>query len=126
MLDDNVSVGSGNYGGLIDSSKVWLKTWVLTNSSSNTILLGMNTSYSITSKFQVTIPKKIRDELRLTDKDRVSFERRGNELVVKKVQTLEELAAETGKKFRESGLKPATEADIKNARIKFYQQGGKW
>ncbi len=86
----------------------------------------MNTSYSITSKFQVTIPKNIRDKIGLTDKDRVAFERRGQEIVIKKVPTLEEVATEMAAKFKASGLKPATDEEIKNAPFEFFKKGGKW
>lgn len=87
----------------------------------------MNTSYSITSKFQVTIPKKLRDELRLTDKDRVSFERRGNELVVKKVASLEEVSNMLQADLKKRGWKKTvTDADMKRAKDIFNKKGGKW
>lgn len=86
----------------------------------------MNSSYSITSKFQVTIPKEIREKLNLTEKNKVTFERHGKEAVIKRVPTLEEVAEEMAAKFRASGLKPATQKDIDKARHNFYKQGGKW
>lgn len=45
----------------------------------------MSTS-TLTSKGQVTIPKEIRNALGLKDHDRVSFIRRGDEVVIKPVK----------------------------------------
>lgn len=86
----------------------------------------MNSSYSITSKFQVTIPKEIREDLKLTDKNRVRFEKRGKDVVIRKVPTLEELAEEMHADLVKRGIKPATEEDIKTARYNFYRKGMKW
>lgn len=87
----------------------------------------MNSSYSITSKFQVTIPKKIREELRLTDKDRVSFERRGKEVIVKKVPSLEEVSRILQDDLKKRGWnKTVTQEEMDQARHIFYKKGGKW
>lgn len=87
----------------------------------------MNSSYSITSKFQITIPKKIRDELRLSNKDRFSFERRGNDIIVKKVKSLEEVSKMLQDDLKQRGFnKKVTQKDIDNARDSFYKQGLKW
>ena len=86
----------------------------------------MAKTYSITSKYQVTIPKQIRDQLKLTGKDKVYFSRRGKDILLKKAPSLEAVAAEMSAKFRASGLKPATEEEIKNARYEFYRKGMKW
>lgn len=86
----------------------------------------MTKTYSITSKFQVTIPKEIRDQLRLTDKDKVSFSRRGKEVILKKTPTLDEVANEMNAVFAASGQKPLTDEQIKNARYKFHKKGLKW
>ncbi len=87
----------------------------------------MNTSYALTSKYQVTIPKKMREELGLNDKTRISFERRGNELVIKKVSGLEEVSQQLQADLKRRGWnKTATQTDIDNAREEFYQQGLKW
>ncbi len=88
--------------------------------------LSMNNSYGITTKFQVTIPKQIRDELGIKESDRLSFERRGEEIIIKKVPTIWEVAEAMSAKFKASGLKPATNEDINNARDEFYKQGMKW
>lgn len=88
--------------------------------------LSMNSSYGITSKFQVTIPKQIRDELGIKDSDRLFFERRGEEIVIKKAPDMWEVAKEMGAKFKASGLKPATDEDINNAPYEFHRKGMKW
>ena len=87
----------------------------------------MAKSYSITSKYQVTIPKQIRDELKLTDKDKVYFSRRGEEVVLKKTPTLQEVAKIMQADLKRRGWnKTVTDEDMKNAREIFYKQGGKW
>ncbi len=86
----------------------------------------MNSTYSITSKFQVTIPKEIRDELGITDKNKLNFKKEGKRVYIEKVPTLDEVAAEMSEIFRKSGRKPATDEEINNAREIFYKEGGKW
>jgi len=87
----------------------------------------MNTSYGITEKFQVTIPKEIRDALNLTNKHRVQFERRGDEVILKKLPTLAEVSAELQADLKRRGFtKVATQKDIDNARSEFYRQGMTW
>lgn len=87
----------------------------------------MNSTYSITSKFQVTIPKEIREQVGLSDTDKVSFERRGTEIVIKRIPTLEEVALEMQANLKQRGWnKTVTNQDMKNARDIFYKKGGKW
>ncbi len=87
----------------------------------------MNNSYSITSKYQVTIPKSIRDKIGLTDKDRVAFERRGQEIIIRKVPTLEEVSVLLQADLKRRGWnKKVTQKDMDQARDIFYKQGGKW
>ncbi len=100
---------------------------VLTGRGSNTILRSMNSSYGITSKFQITIPKKIRDELNLTDKDRFSFERRGDDIVLRKVKSFEEVSKMLQDDLkRRKWNKVVTQEDMDNARDTFYKKGLKW
>ncbi len=86
----------------------------------------MNSAYSITSKFQVTIPKQIREELGITDKNKLNFKKEGKRVYIEKVPTLDEVAAEMSEIFRKSGRKPVTAKEMKNARDIFYKEGGKW
>ncbi len=87
----------------------------------------MNTSYALTSKFQVTIPKKMRDELGLTDKTRVAFERRGDEIVIKKVPGLAEVSEQLQADLKRRGWnKSVTQKDIDSAQAKFHKQGLAW
>ncbi len=87
----------------------------------------MNSTYSITSKYQVTIPKDIREKIGLKDSDRVSFERRGKEVVITRVPTLEEIAKEMQADLKRRGWnKTVTNEDMKKARDIFYKKGGKW
>jgi len=86
----------------------------------------MNTAYSITSKGQVTLPKKLRDAVGLTTSHRVTFHRRGQDIIIRKTPTLEEVSAEFEAEFKARNMSPATQADYDNARNKFYEQGGTW
>lgn len=88
--------------------------------------LGMNTSYSITTKYQVTIPKDIRAKIGLKQSDRVEFIEDSGKVYIKRVPTLEEVAAKMHKKFAASGRKPATDDEINNAHQEFIRKGGKW
>ncbi len=86
----------------------------------------MNTAYSITSKGQVTLPKALRDAVGLTTNHRVTFHRRGQDIIVRKTPTLEEVSAELQAKYKGKIPMDATQADYDNARAKFYEQGGVW
>ncbi len=57
----------------------------------------------ITSKGQVTVPKKIRDELRLKPKDFILFIKQGNNIVIKPAKTLLDLkgSIKTDKKIQD-------------------------
>ena len=52
----------------------------------------MSTTYSITSKFQVTIPKEAREKLGISANDKVQFRTGDNYLIVEKVPTMKEVA----------------------------------
>jgi AbrB family looped-hinge helix DNA binding protein len=99
---------------------------VLTDILSSTILISMNSTYSITSKFQVTIPKEAREKLGIVSNDSVKFTTQGNKLVMERVQTMEEVAHALAADLKSKGVKPATDEDIKNARQAFYQKGLQW
>jgi AbrB family looped-hinge helix DNA binding protein len=86
----------------------------------------MNSTYSITSKFQVTIPKEAREELGISSNDRVKFTTKDNQLVVERVPSMQEVANALAADLKLQGIKPATDEDIKNARQTFYSKGLKW
>lgn len=86
----------------------------------------MNTTYSITSKFQVTIPKEAREELGISANDKVQFRTGDNYLVIEKVPSMKDVADSIAANLKERNIKPATDEDIKNARANFYKKGLKW
>jgi AbrB family looped-hinge helix DNA binding protein len=86
----------------------------------------MNSTYSITSKFQVTIPKEAREKLGISSSDRVKFVTKDNQLVIERVQSMQEVADALANDLKQRGIKPATNEDIKNARNTFYSKGLKW
>jgi antitoxin PrlF len=51
------------------------------------------TTATLTSKGQMTIPKKFRDSMKLRAHERIAFEQRGDELVIRRAgATIDELA----------------------------------
>ncbi len=86
----------------------------------------MNTSYGITTKYQVTIPKEIREKIGLKQKDRLQFVAKNGQVYIKRAETIEELADELHRDFVKSGVKPATQKDIDQAREKFIKENMKW
>lgn len=86
----------------------------------------MNNSYSITSKGQVTLPKKLRDAVGLSTDDRVSFVRKGTDIIIRKEPSLDDVTTKFQRKFLQSGISAATQQDYDDARSKFTKQGSKW
>jgi antitoxin PrlF len=86
----------------------------------------MNSAYSITSKYQVTIPKDVREQVGLQDGDRVSFVAEGDTIIVRKVRSLKDVADKIAKKVARQNEAPASEADYKRARQTFYEKGDRW
>lgn len=58
------------------------------------------TTSTLTSKGQVTIPKEIRDALGLKEHDRVSFVRRGDDVIIKPIKDIIELRGSVKPKKR--------------------------
>ena len=100
--------------------------YALTRRFSNTILQSMNSTYSITSKFQVTIPKELREVLGISSNDRVRFIAIDKQLIIERVPSMQEAAEKLGNELRQRGIKPATTEAIKNARHTFHAKGLKW
>lgn len=87
----------------------------------------MNSTYSITSKFQVTIPKEIREQIGITNTDKVSFERRGKEVVIKRIPSIAEVRAILQADLKRRNFKrTVTQGDINRARENFHKKGMKW
>jgi AbrB family looped-hinge helix DNA binding protein len=63
----------------------------------------MQVRSKITSKGQVTVPKKIRDELKVKPRDSILFIKQGNNIVIKPAKTLLDLkgSIKTNKKIRD-------------------------
>lgn len=86
----------------------------------------MNASYSITSKGQITLPKQLREAIGLTTQHKVSFEQRGDEIIIRKELTLDEVSERLRRKFAMSDIPPASQKDYDTARHIFQAQGGTW
>jgi len=86
----------------------------------------MSTTYSITSKFQVTIPKEAREELGISANDKVQFKTGDDYLIIEKVPSMKDVADSIAANLKERNIKSATDEDIKNARSNFYKKGLKW
>lgn len=52
----------------------------------------MKNTSTVTKKGQITIPKEIRDDLNIFEKQQVTFHRDGNNIIVKPVTPISELA----------------------------------
>jgi len=74
----------------------------------------------------VTIPKKLRDEVGLNETDKVQFERKGNDIVLKRVPTIADVQSMNQQWLKKQGIKPATQADIDNAHAKFIREKMTW
>jgi AbrB family looped-hinge helix DNA binding protein len=82
----------------------------------------MKITCSITSKFQITIPKEARDKLGISNHDRVRFKTVNNQLIVERVPTMEEVADSIATDLKKRNVDAANQ-DIKNARYAFYNKG---
>lgn len=89
-------------------------------------IVGMNTAYSITSKGQVTLPKALRDAVGITPAHRVTFHRRGQDIIIRKILTFEEVSEELRRKYAHKIPLHTTQEDYNNAHAKFEEQGGTW
>jgi AbrB family looped-hinge helix DNA binding protein len=86
----------------------------------------MNSTYSITSKFQVTIPKDAREKLGISSNDRVKFTTKNSRLFIERVPSMQEVANYLAADLKSRGIRSATDEDIKNARHTFYSKDLKW
>jgi AbrB family looped-hinge helix DNA binding protein len=87
----------------------------------------MNSSYSITSKSQVTIPREIRKKLGVGVNDRVAFSVEGGRAYMTKVPTLEEVRKMLHDDLKRRGFnKTVTQADMNKAHETFIEQGLRW
>jgi AbrB family looped-hinge helix DNA binding protein len=82
----------------------------------------MNTSYSITTKYQVTIPKEIRQKIGLHKNDKIEFVEDSGKVYLKKAPTIKDVAKITSRKAAQFRSKPATEEEIAGARSKFIRR----
>ena len=83
----------------------------------------MGYSVRVSFKGQITIPKKVRDKLRIAPGDFILFEERGEEVVLKKarlspVEEFDKLVAVLDKKVKKLGI---ADEDIEEA-IKWARQ----
>lgn len=86
----------------------------------------MNTSYSITSKYQVTIPKEVRENIGLGKDDKISFVKEGSKFYLERAITLEELSARMHKRYGSKRKNPATDKEINQAWEKSVKAGEQW
>ncbi len=87
----------------------------------------MSTTYSITTKHQVTIPKKMRESIKLGRGDRVYFESRGDEIIIKKTTSLQEVSSMLQADLKRRGWnKTVTQEDMDQAHGSFIKQGDTW
>lgn len=83
----------------------------------------MNITYSITSKNQVTIPKEVREGLKLKKGQGVRFVRSGNRYFIDPSPTIADVQKLNAASRRK---KVVTQKDIDAAKQKFLQEGLEW
>jgi len=86
----------------------------------------MNDTYSITSKFQVTIPKDIRDQVGLTEADKVRFVRTGNRVYIRRAPSITDIQKMNQRFIKRKKIGPVSDQDIKNAHLKIIKENNKW
>ena len=90
------------------------------------IIYSMANSYSITSKYQVTLPKEVRNLLGVQAKDQLKFKSDGERVYLERALSISDIQHMNKRLLRQRRIKTASEEDIKNARDKYLQTGGQW
>jgi len=86
----------------------------------------MAKSMSITSRYQVTVPKDVRDALGLSSDDSLVFRLKDGEVWVEKAPQLSDIQARAQKLIRKRGVGQVTDKDMSRAREIFNQEGLRW
>lgn len=79
----------------------------------------MKNTSTVTKKGQVTIPKEIRDDLNISEKQQVTFYRDGDKIIVKPVTPISKLAGSLKNKSKNKTT------DLKEIRRKTKEEVGK-
>lgn len=90
------------------------------------IIYNMANTYSITSKYQITLPKEIRNLLGVQAKDQLKFESDGKRVYLEKALSVSDIQHMNNRLLRQRRIKPASDEDIKNARDKYLQTDRRW
>ena len=81
---------------------------------------------SITKRYQVTVPKEVRDFLGLHNNSSLIFNIQKGKVIVKKAPSLEEIQSKAQRLMKKRGVMHVTDEEIDRAREIFDQKGLKW
>lgn len=81
---------------------------------------------SITSKYQVTIPKEVRDLLHLQHTDGLTFSVEKGRVFVDKAPSIKSIQSRAQRLLRERGIGHASEAETARAREIFHEKRLTW
>lgn len=81
---------------------------------------------SITSKYQVTIPKEIRESMHVNSSDRIRFVRDGDRVFIQRVRSISDAQALAQKLMKARKILPQSDKALKNARSIFAKKGLRW
>ncbi len=81
---------------------------------------------SITSKYQVTVPKDVRDLLGLRQKDGLIFTINNDMVLVEKAPTIEDIQNRAQRLMKKRGVQHVTDEEMANARELFGEKKLKW
>jgi AbrB family looped-hinge helix DNA binding protein len=86
----------------------------------------MARTMSITSKYQVTVPKEVRDLLHLQHTDGLTFSVEKGRVFIDKVPSIKSIQSRAQRLMRERGIQPASESEITRAREIFREKRLTW
>lgn len=86
----------------------------------------MAKAMSITSRYQVTVPKEVRDKLAISSDDALVFSIKDGRVFVEKAPSLQDIQKRAQKLMKKHGVAKVSDEDMGRAREIFRQEGLKW
>ena len=86
----------------------------------------MAKAMSITSKYQVTVPKEVRDVLNIHQKDSLIFSVKDGKVSVSKAPSLEDIQRRAQLLMKKHGVQHVSDEDMSKAREIFHAKNLKW
>ena len=86
----------------------------------------MAKAMSITSRYQVTVPKEVRDTLGINREDSLVFSIKQGQVTVEKAPQLQDIQKQAQKLMKKRGLGHISDEEMGRAREIFQREGLKW